>query len=98
MKKKKERDSEIIKSFEKLLRSGKDYTVNYMYNEAGKVFFLSYKTVETIINNHYRDLITQDMKDFVVSLSCNSKEKVSRFSERFGLCKREAMLFIRYIK
>lgn len=99
------RDTTIIKQkividrFHQLLRSGKDYTTNYMYQEAGKPAFMSEEGAGAIIRSYYRGIINEKMVTCVSELENNTRnERVEIFSKKFRLCEREARLMIRYIR
>lgn len=94
----KERDKAIIDKFQSLLRSGMDYDVNSMYEEAGRVAFMTPEAARKIINRHYKSLLTDEMIEHMRSLTCAHSEKVKCFAEKFSLCERESRLLIRYIK
>jgi hypothetical protein len=89
----------VISTFLCLLRSGRDYTTDYMYEESAKKVFLSPKTAGDIIRSHYNDVITLPMHIFVAAnSSCSHNKLVADFGKEFGMCKRESRLVIRYIK
>jgi hypothetical protein len=95
----KDKERSVLKVFHRLLRSGKDYEVNFMYKEAGKSVYLTGPSAGNVIRRHYKKIITQEMCKFVSE--CNGishNEKVDSFVKEFGVCKREARLIIRYIK
>jgi hypothetical protein len=94
----KERHKVAINKFIELLRSGKDYGVDHMYSEAGKVSYISFKSVERVVNKYYGEVITQDMINFVNRFSCSREESIKQFSEKFNVCRRESILLIRYIR
>lgn len=94
----KERDKIILKKFQELLRSGKDYSVESMCNEVGKHVFMEGVSIVAIINRHYREAITKEMVEYVNSLKCSRDEEIKLFSKRFGVCRRESILIIRYIR
>jgi hypothetical protein len=94
----KERHKKIIEKFQELLRSGKDYTVNSMCHEAGKVVYIEGESVKKIINRHYQQIINQEMVDFLNNLECNRQEEIKQFSEKFDVCRRESILLIRYLR
>lgn len=94
----KERHKVVINKFQELLRCGKDYSVMYMYEEAGKeVYMKGYSTVR-VINRYYSEIITQEMIDFVSNLTCKRKDEIEQFAKRFNVCTRESVLLIRYIR
>jgi late competence protein required for DNA uptake (superfamily II DNA/RNA helicase) len=88
----KERHRIVLSKFQELLRSGKDYGVKYMYDEAGKVVFIEGISVMRIINKHYKDVINQDMVDYFHQLDCSREEKIKQFSDKFEVCIRESIL------
>lgn len=95
----KSRNRRVVDRFCKLLRSGKDYSTQYMYSEAGAVGFVSAKTAGNIVRKHYNAVITVDMVGFLDTLVENVYfERVKAFAEEFKLCIRESRLIIRYIQ
>lgn len=89
----------VISTFLCLLRSGKDYTTEHMYEEAAKKVFLSPKTAGDIIRSHYNDVITLPMHIFVAdNSSIPHPQLIKSFGAEFGFCRRESRLVIRYIK
>lgn len=92
------RHKAIINKFQSLLRSGKDYGVDYMYEEAGKVAFVCKGSARNIVNNYYRGLVSHEMVDFFGSLSGSNTDNIIAFTYRFNVCEREARLLLRYIK
>ena len=96
MQQKKERA--VISTFQKLVRCGKDYDVDYMYGEAGKRAFLTQRGARNIINRYYQGVITAEMIRFVSEITGTAEEKAEQFMRKFNVCKREAILIIPYIK
>lgn len=94
----KERHKKVLDKFQELLRSGKDYSVKYMYEEAGKAVYIDGRSVEKIVNTHYNSIITDAMVGFLHSLDCPRVEEIKRFSKEFNVCRRESILIIRYIR
>ena len=94
----KERHKVAIIKFQKLLRSGKDYSVKYMYDEVGKVVYMQERAVQRIINYYYQEVITKEMIDFLHSLNCDRKKEIEVFAQEFNVCTRESILLIRYIR
>lgn len=92
------REKIIINKFQSLLRSGKDYTNDYMYNEAANMVFMHAQSARRIINRFYQGVINHEMIDFVNKAKGKHIEKVNAFSDRFNVCERESRLIIRYIK
>jgi hypothetical protein len=93
------KDKDVVKAFQKLLRCGKDYTTEYMYEEVGTKFYLTLGSTGQIVRRHYQSIITDEMKSFVSSMNgTKHKETVKLFIEKFGFCKRESILLIRYTK
>lgn len=90
----------VIKAFCKLLRSGKDYSTEYMYKVAGREVFINASAARHIINEHYRKkVITDDMRMFIErSDDMNRQAQRKAFASKFDLCPREAVLIIPYIK
>jgi len=87
----------VIEKFQELLRSGNDYSVDYMYKESGALVYVSGRMAAETIRNHYKSIITREMIDFALLLDCSTIKKVELFSERFSLCFRESRLILRYI-
>ncbi|WP_372647790.1 hypothetical protein [Draconibacterium sp.] len=95
----KQKEKKVLSEFHRLLRSGKDYSANYMYEEAGKSCFLAAKSAGDIVRKHYQEKITDEMQAFVNNLGDMPHDvKVNLFAERFSLCVRESRLIIRYIR
>lgn len=93
------RDKALINRFHEILRSGKDYDAESIYEDAGKDFFLSGKRVQEIISLHYRSqVITCDMIVYELSLNGAFEDVIEQFALHFSLCNRESRLIIRYIK
>lgn len=94
----KRKHNELIRRFKTILRSGKDYSTDYMYAEAAKKLFMTKGTAGNIIRKHYHELITDEMRDFEASVDgIAHDEKVILFSREFRLCERESRLILRYI-
>ena len=91
------KERKVIREFHKQLRSGKDFATNSMYEDAGKICFLSPKQAGNIVRNYYANLINSEMQNFVNNLNVQHEEKVNNFAEKFGFCKRESRLIINYI-
>lgn len=92
------RERIIINKFQSMLRSGFDYKVSAMYEEAGKLAFIQAETAKRTIRNYYKGLITQEMTVFVYRHNCNPQKLIELFSNEFNVCLRESRLLIRYIK
>jgi len=93
------KERKVVKEFQKLLRSGKDYTTEFMYSEAGNIVFLASKSAGNIVRRFYKNSITPEMCQFISGLNgASHEEKVVMFSKKFGMCKREGRLIIRYLK
>ena len=93
------KEKDVLKTFHKLLRSGKDFSVTFMYEEAGAKCYLTAGSAGNIIRKHYRSIITDEMKDFVSQMNgTKHEEKIRLFVKEFEFCKRESRLLIRYIK
>lgn len=90
----------IVAEFNKLMRSGKDYSANYMYRAVGaKCFFLNEGTIGNIIRKHYNEQITEDMRIFAKEISSLAFiEKMKLFSVKFKKCSRETRLILRYLR
>lgn len=106
-----EKEKLVLCRFHQLLRSDKDYTTDYMYEEAGKKAFLSIKKAGDIVRKHYRSIISEEMINFVHEKNKSNEmvnhyyahkkstrtELVNLFSEKFNVCIRESRLIIRFI-
>ena len=93
------KEKDVLKTFHKLLRSGKDFSTESMYEEAGKSCYLTAGSAGNIIRKHYRFIITDEMKSFVSRVNGTKHEgKIKLFMKEFEFCKRESRLIIRYIK
>ena len=88
----------LVTEFQELLRSGKDYTTHYMYDEAGKCCFLTAKSAGVLIREHYNDsVITEDMLKIISNLAnLPHNNKVKEVAEKFSICERESRLILRY--
>lgn len=90
-----------IKEFQRLLRSGKDFSANSMYSDAGKLVFLEGETVGNIVRDHYRKIIRENksMYDFVKEHSeLSFRCLMEQFALKFKVCKRESRFMIKYIR
>lgn len=94
-----QRNKRAIAIFLRLLRSGKDYTTEYMYSEAGKAVYMEISSVSMIIRNFYKDeIINQTMIDYYKSIkSLDYDEKMKLISHKYHVCPRESRLVIRYL-
>lgn len=94
-----EKEKDVLRAFQKLLRSGKDFSTSFMYEEAGAKCYLTAGSAGNIIRKHYQSIVSDEMKSFVSSLNgAKHEKKVQLFVKEFGFCKRESRLLIRYIK
>lgn len=94
-----EKEKDVLKAFHKLLRCGKDYSTQSMYEEAGSKCYLAHGSAGNIIRKHYKSIITNEMKIFLSGMNGRKhEEKISLFMDKFEFCKRESRLIIRYIK
>ena len=96
-----EKEKIVLKEFQRLLRSGKDLSVNSMYEDAGKKVYLEGATAGNIIRRHYRMKIESksEMTNFVSQnkgLKFNALMK--DFARIFKVCERESRLMIGYIR
>lgn len=99
MKQQKTKQAVIIRRFHELLRSGKDYTTEYMYAEAGKKCFIQSGVAGAHVRNYYRGVITDEMKEFVKSIDTKSYDYIiSKISEKYNLCVRESKYILRFIR
>lgn len=93
------KEKDVLKTFQKLLRCGKDYSTSSMYEESGNKCYLTAGSAGNIIRKHYQSIITDEMDIFVSNLNgTKHEERIKLFMEEFELCKRESRLIIRYIK
>ena len=88
----------VIETFQSLLRSGKDYSTEFMYETAGESVCVVGESARRIINKYYRGVVDQDMIDFIEYHNCSPKKQIELFAEKFSICNRESRLIIRYIK
>lgn len=94
-----EKEKIVLKEFQRLLRSGKDLSASSMYEDAGKKVFLEGPTAGNIIRKHYRDMITYEMKMFVVDrFDMKFNPLSNEFKAKFRLCDRESRLILGYIR
>lgn len=83
----------VVREFQRLLRSGKDYTNEYMYSEAGKKGFIEGVSASNniILPYYWANEITGEMKDFILDVDGKSfKTKTRLFSRKFNKCIRES--------
>lgn len=94
-----QRNRKAIAVFLRLLRSGKDFTTEYMYSEAGRSVFMEKTSVSMVIRQHYKDhILTQDMVSFYKSIKMEPyDEKMKLIEKRYGFCPRESRLVIRHL-
>jgi hypothetical protein len=93
------KEKDVLRAFQKLLRSGWDYTTQSMYEDAGKKCYLAPGSAGNIVRKHYKTIITKEMKSFLFSMNgTKHEEKIRLFMVEFDFCKRESRLIIRYIK
>lgn len=89
----------IIKEFHRLLRSGKDYSTNSMYEESGQKCYVSGITAGAIIRRDYRKQITDEMRETVEMNNTSDFDALLRlFCCKFSVCKREGRLILGYIR
>lgn len=94
-----QKEKVIIREFHRLLRSGKDYSTESMYEEVGKKYFIEGGTVGAIIRRHYREQITEEMRIFVQANNNPCFDTLLKlFCFEFGLCKREGRLILGYLR
>jgi len=94
-----EKEKIVLKEFQRLLRSGKDYSTISMYKDAGAKCFLEAARAGRIVNHHYQKLISEDMREFVqVNNSLKFDALKKEFAVKFKLCQRESRLIIGYIR
>ena len=98
-----QKEAIIIKEFQRLLRSGKDYSVCSMYEDAGKkcIPVIVAGTVGNIIRNHYRGIIKSNpgMYNFVKdNQNLSFKCLMEQFALKFEVHKRGSRFMIRYIR
>ena len=93
------KEQKVLKEFFRLLRSGKDYSTRYMYEEAGKIGFIAGKSAGNMVRKYYKGEINNEMELYVEALGDTPHDvKVDLFAKRFNVCIRESRLMIRYIK
>ena len=94
-----QRNRKAIAVFLRLLRSGKDFTTEYMYSEAGKSVFMERSSVSMVIRQHYKDnVLTKDMVSFYESIKpLPYVEKMKLIERRYNFCPRESRLVIRHL-
>jgi len=92
------KEQRVIDKFQSLLRSGMDYDVNSMYEEAGESVCIAGVSARRIVNNYYKGIVSEEMIIFFRGLTCSHAEKVELFSKKFETCERESRLLMRYIK
>lgn len=92
-----QKERKVIRKFHRQLRSGIDFSTDAMYEDAGRVCYLSRKQAGNIVRNYYNQIISEEMQNFVNSLNVHHEEKISIFSQQFGFCTRESRLIINYI-
>lgn len=95
----KDKERAVINKFQSLVRCGKEYKVECMYEEAASVGFLSAYRARRIINEFYRGIISDEMIAFAKDNDyLKAKELIEVFAVKFNLCIRESRLILRYIK
>ena len=92
------KERKVINKFQSLLRSGKDFDVESMYEEAGQTVCIVGRSAGRIVKKYYRGIVNQEMIVFVSGLRCSHYQKIKLFSFEFDICERESRLLIRYIK
>lgn len=94
-----QRNKKAISVFTRLLRSGKDYTTEYMYSEAGKSVYMEITSVSMVIRNHYKDNVLTDkmLLHYKEIKDRPYDEKMEIISRTYGYCPRESRLIIRYL-
>jgi len=88
----------VVESFQSLLRSGMDYSTEYMYEVAGESVCIVGSSAKGIVRKYYRRIVNQEMIDFIECHNCPPKKQIELFAEKFSICNRESRLIIRYIK
>ena len=89
----------IVKEFQRLLRSGKDFPTVSMYKDAAAKYFIEGTTAGNIIRKHYQNLITKEMRLFVYDNSTTDFNiLMKQFSEKYEVCEREARYLIGYMR
>jgi len=95
----KEKQEIVLREFQKLLRSGKDYSTSYMYKEAGKPCYIGEMGAGDMVRNHYHGVITENMVTCIAGLEEKTRcERVEIFAKKFNYCAREARFIIRMIR
>lgn len=94
------RDKLIVKDFKRMMKSGKEYTTDYMYRITGEKYYLNTTRTAHIINSHYNnDVITDEMvKSYTEVRQKPFKAQVKHYQESFNLCKNESRYILLYIK
>lgn len=95
----KEKQAIIVGKFHELLRCGASYTVQYMYEEAGKLGYVLPKTAGDIVRDYYHKVINDEMIACVDNYhEKTDKELLKQFQMEFKVCEREARFIIRFIR
>lgn len=96
-----EKEKVILKEFQRLLRSGRNYNAESMYKNAGAKCFLEGATAGNIVRRHYRDQI-KSKPEMIEFINQNENLKfdilMKEFAKKFKVCERESRLIIGYIR
>lgn len=91
----------VLKEFQRLLRSGRNYNSESMYRDAGAKCFLEGPTAGNIVRRHYRELIKTNT-EMTTFISENKNLKfgilMKEFAKKFKVCERESRLIIGYMR
>jgi hypothetical protein len=95
-----DKEKVVINEFRRLAKSGKDYTTESMYEDAGKKGFLTGRRAGDIIRKHYKEaIISSEMKSFIESqVNVDFDTLHTNFCLKFKVCKREGRLIIGYVR
>ena len=96
-----DKENAVLKEFQRLLRSGRNYDAGSMYADAGARWFIAGPTAGNIVRRYYRKRLKDnpEMVTFVIeNKSLNFKLLMKDFSKKFHICERESRLIIGYIR
>lgn len=96
-----EKETAVLKEFQRLLRSGRNYDASSMYEDVGKKCFIAGPTAGNIVRRHYRQIL-KDNPEMITFISQNESLQfnllMKEFSKKFKVCERESRLIIGYIR
>lgn len=89
-----------LKVFNRYLKSGKNYTTDWMYKRAGEECYFGPQRAAILIREHYfNNVITADMiEKYHENSHLSKKEIVSYFAKNYRLKNREAWYITHLIK